>query len=138
MRVADIVRNDLASIGIRVDIESEPDPYQMVDKGGRFDLVLASSSILYPDPASFLSELLRDAPAGWLPHQTISDVRGLDGTTGTRRAERAAALASRLVREHLVIPFGIPQTSQFIGPRIGCRVFSPVSFGLDLTASCRA
>jgi hypothetical protein len=35
-----------------------------------------------------------------------------------------------------VAAYGTPQTSQFIGPRIGCRVFSPFAYGLNLAAMC--
>jgi hypothetical protein len=57
--------------------------------------------------------------------------------SGDGRQAAAAALADRLATVEVpMAAYGIPQTAQFIGPRIGCRTFSPFAYGLDLAAMC--
>jgi hypothetical protein len=57
--------------------------------------------------------------------------------SGDRRQAVAASIADRLATVEVpVAAYAVPQTSQFIGPRIGCRVFSPFAYGLDLAAMC--
>jgi hypothetical protein len=64
-------------------------------------------------------------------------VRRVGRISGDRRQAAAASLADRLATEGVpVAAYGTPQISQFIGPRIGCRVFTPFANGLDLATAC--
>jgi hypothetical protein len=57
--------------------------------------------------------------------------------SGPERQHAAATLADRLTTTDVhVVAYGAGQTSQFIGPRIGCRVLTPAASGLDLAALC--
>jgi hypothetical protein len=57
--------------------------------------------------------------------------------SGDARQRIAAALADRLIEDEApVAPYATPVISQFIESRIGCRVFNPFAYGLDLAAVC--
>jgi hypothetical protein len=101
--------------------------------------MLKKSGILYPDPASFLAQLVADVPGGWMPQRATSTVLRINDVQTSHRQSDAAALADDIVREEpFMVPFGIPRTTQFIGPGVGCRAFTSVALGLDLAAICRA
>lgn len=127
------MRTDLEAIGIDIRVEKVADPMAAIEHGGPSDLVLTTSEILYPDPASFLAQLLGDVPSGWMPQRVTSAVLRINDVQKSHRQGDAAVLADDMVREEpLVIPFGIPQTTQFVGPGVGCRVLTSVAYGLDL------
>jgi ABC-type oligopeptide transport system substrate-binding subunit len=134
---ARVVRADLAAIGIEVKIREREDFRAALEPGGGFDLLEAETRIPYPDSASFLAQMMRDIPPGWAPAATRAKVQRVARLTGGRRQRAAAALADRLATGDVPLAaYGAPQFSQFIGPRIGCRVFTPVGYGLDLAALC--
>jgi hypothetical protein len=67
-----------------------------------------------------------DIPSGWVPPSVRARVRRVARISGDRRQAAAASLADRLATGGVpVAAYGTPQISQFIGPRIGCRVFTP-------------
>ena len=139
LQAVHIVRTDLEAIGIDIRVEKVADLMAAIEHGGPFDLVLTTSEILYPDPASFLPQLPGDVPSGWMPQRVTSAVLRINDVQKSHRQGDAAVLADDIVREEpLVIPFGIPQTTQFVGPGVGCRVLTSVAYGLDLAAICRA
>jgi hypothetical protein len=81
--------------------------------------------------------MLADLPSGWVLPGVRTQVEGVASMSGDGRQAAAASIADRLATVEVpVAAYGIPQTSQFIGPRIGCRVFSPFAYGLDLAAMC--
>jgi hypothetical protein len=91
------------------------------------------------DPASMLSSLLGgdDVPRSWLPNGVDSQVRGLAALQGQARSDAAISLATRLASEDLpVTGFAFPETGQFFSPHLGCRVFPPFGYGVDLAALC--
>jgi ABC-type oligopeptide transport system substrate-binding subunit len=134
---AHVVQTDLAPIGIDVELRNVDDLQAALERETSFDLIDADTSILYPDSASFLAEMMRDTPAGWAPAAVRARVRRVARLSGDRRQRAAAALADRLATGDVpVAAYGAPQISQFIGPGIGCRVFTPVGYGLDLAALC--
>jgi hypothetical protein len=66
-----------------------------------------------------------------------ANINHVAAMSGDARRRIAAALVDRLIEDEApVAPYATPVTSQFIGPRIGCRVFSPFAHGLDLAAVC--
>jgi len=134
---ARIVRRDLGAIGIDVRLRTVDTTPQAGNY--RFDLLDVRADLPYPDPAVFLSQTIGSIPAAWISPAVSARVRSLMSLGGMDRAVTAASLASRLVRDDaLFAAYGTPQIPEFIAPSIGCRVFSPVSYGLDLAAMCPA
>jgi hypothetical protein len=81
--------------------------------------------------------MLRDIPPGWLSEAVSAEVRDVAALTGHRRTVRAAGIADRLaLNEVPFVPYGTPQTPQFLAPRLGCQVFTSVGYGVDLAALC--
>ncbi len=132
-----LIQRDLAAIGIDVAIKKVDDVERADMSEGSFDLVDASAGILYPDPASFLVQVFRAIPRGWVTADVSRDVEELSQLTGEDRQSAAVSLADELATESVpVAAYAIPQTSQFLGPSIGCRVFTSFSYGVDLAALC--
>jgi ABC-type oligopeptide transport system substrate-binding subunit len=135
---ARIVQRDLGAVGIDVRVR-RVDSVASNRSDSRFDLVDLRSELPYPDPASFVERILGDVPAGWVP--TNLSVRASDtmAMNGDKRFAAAASLADRLDRGEVVLTaYGTPQTPEFLAPRIGCRVFTPVGDGVDLAHLCPA
>jgi DNA-binding SARP family transcriptional activator/ABC-type transport system substrate-binding protein len=134
---AHVVRRNLAAIGLDVTIRKVADLGAALESGATFDLIDLRSGLPYPDSASFLAHMLHDLPSGWVPPGVRAQVEGVASMSRDRRQAAAASIADRLAAAEVpVAAYGIPQTSQFIGPRIGCRVFLPFAHGLDLAAMC--
>jgi DNA-binding SARP family transcriptional activator/ABC-type oligopeptide transport system substrate-binding subunit len=134
---ADLVKRDLAAIGVDVRVREVPDFDGALRALARFDLLDGETGILYPDSASFLASAIREIPPGWARTAVRRKVEGVANLSGPDRQAAAAALADRLTTTSVdVVAYGAAQTSQFIGPRIGCRVFTPAAPGLDLAALC--
>jgi DNA-binding SARP family transcriptional activator/ABC-type transport system substrate-binding protein len=134
---AHVVRQNLAAVGIDVTIRKLDDLGAVIESGAKFDLLDASTELPYPDSASFLAHMFDGIPSGWAPAGVRARVEGAAGMSGDERQAAAASLADRLATEEVpVAAYATPQTTQFIAPRIGCRVFSPFANGLDLAAAC--
>jgi hypothetical protein len=101
-----------------------------------FDMLLTSSTLEYPDPASFLDRMLTVAmPSTWLPTTTRSALRRIQRLRGTARDAAASDLATRLAeRDAPVVALGHPAIGQLFSARLSCRI-SP-RFGVDLAALC--
>ncbi len=66
-----------------------------------------------------------------------TEVERVTKLSGADRQTAAAALADRLTARYVnLVAYGAHQTSQFVDPRIGCRVLTPAAYGLDLAAMC--
>jgi DNA-binding SARP family transcriptional activator/ABC-type transport system substrate-binding protein len=139
-RLAHLVQADLGPIGIEVEVRTTDALNNGPPKhGGRFDLIDAWAWLPYPDSASFLQQVLRSVPQGWIPAGVRTDVRRVGGSTSAHRQAVAAHLAQSLTTEDVLLAaYGTGQTSQFLSPRLGCRVFPPFGYGVDLAALCLA
>jgi DNA-binding SARP family transcriptional activator/ABC-type transport system substrate-binding protein len=134
---AHLVRRDLSAIGIDVTIRTVADLDRALRRGARFDLVDSETELLYPDSATFLAQAIRGIPRAWVQSQVRNRVDRVARLNGADRQTAATALADRLTARYVnVVAYGTHQTSQFIDPRIGCRVFTPAAYGLDLAALC--
>jgi DNA-binding SARP family transcriptional activator/ABC-type transport system substrate-binding protein len=134
---AHVVRRSLARVGIDVTIRKIGDLRAALASGAEFDLLDIKTALPYPDSASFLARMFDDLPSGWITHGVQTRLKTIARRSGDRRQAAAASLADRLATVEVpVAAYGTPQTSQFIGPRIGCPVFSPFANGLDLAAMC--
>jgi ABC-type oligopeptide transport system substrate-binding subunit len=140
-RLADLVRAELAPIGIDVQPRIVPDlAAALRDPDEDLHLAVLTTSLDYPDPASFLARMLgHDVPDRWLSTSTHAAVDRLDGLTGAARDRAAAALAARIaISDVPVVAFGTRELGVVLGPRLGCRVWNGVDAGLDLAALCLA
>jgi hypothetical protein len=82
------------------------------------------------DPATFLTSL----PA--LPDFARKRLASLESTPALRRKRGIDALVSALERRTFYVPFGTPVIPELFSARLGCKVFQPAYFGVDLAALC--
>ena len=137
--VMDEVRDELAPLGIEVrpavvrNLEAA-----LHDPNTRIRLAALRTEIRFPDPGSFLAQMLgRDVPAAWLPLSTGRSVARLRALTGKARDDAAQAFASRLAtRDVPVIAYGAPTVGAVVGRRLGCRIWNGVDQGFDLAGLC--
>ena len=133
------VKAALAPIGIDVRLVEVEDVFGALRRPDtRFDLFDGWTFLDYPDPASFLTKMLgEDVPASWLPAAVRGEVGRLSGLTGAERTAAAANLAARLQSiEVPIAPIGWWPTGELLSSRLGCQVFPPFGFGVDLAALC--
>jgi DNA-binding SARP family transcriptional activator/ABC-type oligopeptide transport system substrate-binding subunit len=136
-QTAHLVQNSLATIAIYVRIENIRSTRQAFSHGGSFDLLDSKAEILYPDSASFLTQVLESIPRGWEPADARMKINRVANRSGDHRQSAAAKLAQRLSsNDVLLAAYSTPQTSEFLSPRLGCRIFSPFGYGVDLSALC--
>ena len=135
--VANLVQADLAAIGIDVEIRKVGDLSEAMKTGAMFDLLDTEAWIPYPDSASFLWQMLRELPTAWVPARISAKIQHVAGLSGSARQNEASALADGLAGDDIAVAaYGTQQTSQVIGPQVGCRVFTTFGYGLDLAALC--
>lgn len=139
-READAVADQLGAIGIDVDVEEFDSPWDAVRQGERIDLIDGGTTLDVLDSASFLETLLlQDIPRTWLPTSVREAVERLSSLSGPRRQREANVLADRLAkRDAPIAAVGVPQVGGFFSPALGCRVFPPLGYGIDLAALCLA
>ena len=136
---ADLVRSALAPLGIEVRPVAVADvSASLRDRAANIQLTALGTQLDYPDPASFLTQMLgHDVPAAWLPPSVHAQVARLGRLRGPARDRAAVRLASRLAtREVPVVAYGTPTIGAVLGDRLGCRVWNGVDAGLDLAALC--
>ena len=104
----------------------------------RIDLAPLSTELPFPDPASFLRQMLgHDVPQSWLPAATRTAVSGLNRLSGRARYHAAVKLARRLATSDVpVAAYGAPHIGLLLGPKLGCRRRDAFDFELDLSALC--
>ena len=76
-------------------------------------------------------------PGWWLPPGVAQELEELASLTGAERRSTAAALADRLaVDEVPVAMIWSAAVPTLLSPNVGCRVFPPFGYGVDLAALC--
>lgn len=148
-KMADIVRRDLAPIGIDVSVlEDAAQCLADPAKSRRADLFLVSFPFVIQtdehDPAPFLDQVLRYGEygtplpsAGW---DERSFRRQLDRARPLRGAARVAAyhrLADELTRTGPIAMFGSWIWPEYFSPKVGCKVFQGEYGFVDLGALCK-
>jgi ABC-type oligopeptide transport system substrate-binding subunit/class 3 adenylate cyclase len=135
---AQIVRANLATIGIDVRIREFDNPWDAANRGVAIDLIDSGAQLDYADPARFLESMLNEAmPPAWLPAEVQRQIDELVGLTGSQRVAEATALADRLAADQVPLAaVGNGVIGEYFSPRLGCRVFPPMGFGVDLAALC--
>ena len=137
---AQIVKTDLARIGLRVQIRKLPSEtlfVQQATPGAPFDLAWDGQLPDYPDPQSMLSEILEDGSVD----PTFDDPvwrRKLAAAARLSGPERYLAygkLDLDLARNAAPLAaFGNQTNSDFFSARIGCQTEG--IYGIDLAALC--
>ena len=138
---AQIIRNDLAPIGIHLNVKKFP-WFALFDRVGRaaepFDLATVGWTADYPDPAAILDPLLAEGPPSFPTLDDPTYQRRLGATerlTGPRRYRAYGRLALDLARDAApLVAFGNVGSSDFFSARIGCQTYGV--YGLDLAALC--
>ncbi|MGA9161280.1 MAG: ABC transporter substrate-binding protein, partial [Actinomycetota bacterium] len=137
---AEVVRSNLAPIGITVEIEEGPPDlgFGMPRLDTNIDLYGVGITQDYPDPATFLYEMFHfRVPPGWLPEGVAEQVEGLFELTGAEQRSATVALADRLATDEVPVAadlYGVVPT--LLSPNLRCRVFPPFGYGIDLAALC--
>jgi class 3 adenylate cyclase/ABC-type transport system substrate-binding protein len=136
---ARLVKSELARIGIRVRVEDFDDPSAVAaNPEAGIDILEGGWSIYEADPANFLRALLEFPPiANWIPSEITAEARRISHLDGPVRVAAAAHLADRLVADDVVLATdGNGVVTALLSPRLGCRVFPPLGYGIDLAALC--
>jgi ABC-type transport system substrate-binding protein len=104
---------------------------------GAFDVLIWENSTDYQDTASYVAATIGGtAPASWYPSDLRAEASRVTSLAGPDRTDAAVALAERLIAEHIVIPYSLFGRSELLSDRVGCRVYPPFGFGVDLASLC--
>jgi ABC-type transport system substrate-binding protein len=137
---AQIVKDDLAKIGIKVNIQTfSSDIFfaRLVTPGAPFDLAYDGWFEGYPDPDDFLNGLLDDSANGPTFADPVAQRRlaAAARLSGPQRYLTYGALDIDLVRDAAPLAaFANGSVHDFFSPRIGCQNFG--IYGMDLDALC--
>lgn len=137
----ELIREQLAALGVEVRGRTLDDPYGDLYAGDApFDIIPMWTGIEFPDGATFLSNMLgNDIPDDWLPAGVAERVDRLLRLRGDERDQATSKLAEELTRDVVpAVAYGSGVTTEFFSPRLGCRVFPPLGFGVDLASLCLA
>ena len=150
--LARIVKSNLAAIriGVRV-IRSDQCPTGETRtrdrKAGEADFYLAVSSTLLSDvrdPAQFLDDALSSSvfgskppPGPWNKPSFRRRLRNAQSLRGDARREAYRRLDDELMRMAPFAVFGSWLWSQYVSPKLGCKVFQAEYGFLDLGALCK-
>jgi ABC-type transport system substrate-binding protein len=146
LRVAEIVKANLRSIGMDVQIRAFGESFfaRLQRRGEPFDIALVGWQSDYPNPVDVLHQLdgRTIGPDGNVNYSYYDDPRY------NRRLDAAAALASparELALGRLDVEvarsaapwaaIGNERTHSFFSARMGCQLHNPI-FGIDLAALC--
>lgn len=137
---AQIVKTDLAAIGLRVQVDTFPSSRMFAleaEPGARFDLAWTGWIPDYPDPAAMLNALLADPSVG----PTFEDptyqrrLAAADRLSGPLRYLAYGKLDIDLARNAAPLAaFGTLPDDDFFSARIGCQIHG--IYGIDLGALC--
>jgi hypothetical protein len=134
------IRDELAPLRIEVQRRTFDDlDAHLYGGDASFDMIPIYTSVDIADGATFLSNMLGSGiPRDWLP---IGVAERVDRLLRLREAERDRAtgvLVDKLTRKAVpAVAYGNDVATEFFSPRLGCRVFPPFGFGVDLASLCR-
>ena len=138
LRAANSIADQLAAIGLEVQVEGVPDPLAAANApNSPYDMLGGASWPIAPDPALFVSDLLlKDLPIPWLPKSLVVAAGNLRMLTGADRVEAAEQLVqNQFGGEYPVAIFANTVTGAFFSPTLGCLQFNAAGT-LDLVALC--
>ena len=139
---AQIVKSNLAAIGLRVEIKTFPLGTllsSLFKPGARFDLAWSGWAADFPDPYGMLNELLETSPVIEPTPNDHTYQRKLAAAaqlSGPGRYITYGKLDLDLARNSApLVAFGNGSTHDFFSARIGCQTYNAY-FGVDLAALC--
>jgi YVTN family beta-propeller protein len=138
--LAQIVKNDLARIGIQVHVEAFPTGEyfsRLAHPDEPFDLAYDGWVVDYPDPSDFLNLLLDDSSFGPTFRDPLAQrqLAAAARLSGPQRYLTYGALDLDLARNAAPLAaFGNLSSHDFFSARIGCQTFG--TYGIDLAALC--
>jgi YVTN family beta-propeller protein len=138
-RLAQVVKTNLAAIGMDVDVKAFPFPTlfeRWSRKGEPFDLVLTSFFADYADPFNVLKEIRNASLPSFddpVYARKLATAERLSGpvrylTYGDLDVDLAGNAAPW-------VAYGNPLSHDFFSARMGCQVYHPL-YGMDLAALC--
>jgi ABC-type transport system substrate-binding protein len=139
---AEIVKTDLAAIGINVEIHEFTDTIEfakLAASGAAFDLAWEGWGPDYFDPGAMLGELLENESRTLAPPfddpTTRAQLAAASRLSGPQRYLTYARLDVQIARnEAPLIAWGNVYARDLFSPRIGCQVYGV--YGMDLVALC--
>jgi ABC-type oligopeptide transport system substrate-binding subunit len=144
---AQIIRSDLAAIGLDVEVREFPTDELFVrvgTKGEPFDIVTGHWGADYADPSDFLNVLLDQhiRPEGnlnasyYTAPSLARKLARVARVVGEARGRAYAALADDVARTDAPwVAYATGTARDFFSTRMGCQLFQPV-YGIDLGALC--
>jgi len=141
-RIAQIVRANLAQIGVDVEIEQSlgclngPETKKLAGADMQLITVLNPT----PDPSVWIDAALgspQSAPGYWNDAVLRRQIERARTLRGSARIDEYATLDDSLVRE--AVPFaayGAFTIPEYFSPRVGCRLFQSIHHFVDLGALC--
>jgi ABC-type transport system substrate-binding protein len=145
IQTAQLVRSELAAIGITVDITpmSVNAVYTRLEKPGEpWDIGWQNWQGDYADPSDFMSALFdpafgsgfdlgRFSQPGW-----ITAIRQARTQSGEARLRTYGQLDDNLAsRGAPIVAWSTDAARDFFGPRVGCETYQPI-YGMDLGSLC--
>jgi hypothetical protein len=102
-----------------------------IDELSRVDLALGVAKPEGPpEPRSFLATL----PG--LPRWAGRRLAQLESAPSAARTQGAYTVAAELERRAYYVPYGAFYAPELFSARMGCKLFQPIYFGVDLAALC--
>ncbi len=148
LAMASLIRDELAAIGINVDIQAFPREEQIRREstlGEPFDMTIEGWLDDYLDPFDTLNIFLDGSTIGPTGNTDISyfddpatnaQLQAAEQLTGPARFTAYGDLDVNLVRnEAPLVAIGAFNSRDFFSSRIGCQTYVPI-FGMDLAALC--
>jgi YVTN family beta-propeller protein len=137
---AEILRQNLAAIGLAVEVHQFPVPKlfeHIFTPGEPFDIAQSGWTADYPDPETFTNQLFQGG--GLAPIDDPAFERRMNKAarlTGQRRYETYAELDRDLATELVpAAPYANAVSISLFSSRIGCQVNQPI-YGIDLGRLC--
>jgi ABC-type transport system substrate-binding protein len=141
-RAAQIIKNNLAKIGIDVHVHYVPGDVMWTLLGRPnepWDIAIDTYGSNYGDPGEFINGLARDDAFNFSHYHDPSlsqRIRAASRLSGVARAQAYARIDLALTRD--IVPqinFANPIQQDFFSARIGCQLYQPM-VGIDLAALC--
>jgi ABC-type transport system substrate-binding protein/tRNA A-37 threonylcarbamoyl transferase component Bud32/streptogramin lyase len=143
-RVADIVRLNLAQIGISISIvQSQGCLHGSDPKAARADLLIWTVFSQERDPAPFVKQALTQGaygislgPGPWQERSFRSRLARANELSGAERLAAYRELETELLRAAPFAAYGSPVQPDYFSPKVGCKVVQSAYHFVDLGALC--
>ena len=141
-RAAQIIKNNLAAIGIDVHVHCMPgdEMYTRLFRPNEpWDIAIVGYGADYNDPGEFINGIATDDEFNFTHYhdpRLSQRIRAASRLSGIRRAQAYARIDLALTRD--IVPwinFANQIQQDFFSARIGCQLYQPVE-GIDLAALC--